>query len=338
LKKVPEKRLLVGLTTFILLLGFVPPSFADPGTGTLFGTDGNQVNLITVNTATGQGNVVGPMNTGPIPSLAVDPTTGIMFAGEGQGNPNLYTVNPNGSTNLVGDSGLGFAAIGGMDFDSTGVLYAAVNIAGDGGTGSDHLATINTGNGQATIIGPFGVCLGVGPIPVDGTGSCSIEGIEGIAFDNAGNLWGVHSTRGAAGPIGLYSININTGGANFVTPILDTNNNPASGGFVSIQFACDGTLFGGSATGLGANDGGFLATINPINGLFAFVGITSATGGPSLASLAYAESCPQVAGELLPLDSTALMIAGLTSMSVWMIPAVAGLAGAGVYLVKFRKH
>jgi len=46
----------------------------------------------------------------------------------------------------------------------------------------------------------------------------------------------------------------------------------------------------------------------------------------------------QVAGELLSLDTSALMIAGLTSMSVWMVPAVAGLAGVGVYLVKFRKH
>jgi len=45
-----------------------------------------------------------------------------------------------------------------------------------------------------------------------------------------------------------------------------------------------------------------------------------------------------VAGELLPLDSSALMIAGLTSMSVWMIPAVLGLAGAGVYLVKHRAN
>jgi len=43
-----------------------------------------------------------------------------------------------------------------------------------------------------------------------------------------------------------------------------------------------------------------------------------------------------VAGELLPLDNSALMIAGLTSMSVWMVPAVAGLAGVGVYLVKYR--
>jgi len=47
---------------------------------------------------------------------------------------------------------------------------------------------------------------------------------------------------------------------------------------------------------------------------------------------------PPVAGELLPLDSSALMIAGLTSMTVFMIPAVLGLAGAGVYLVKFRKQ
>jgi len=47
---------------------------------------------------------------------------------------------------------------------------------------------------------------------------------------------------------------------------------------------------------------------------------------------------PQVAGELLPLDSSALMIAGLTSMSVWMVPTVLGLAGVGVYLVKFRAN
>jgi len=45
-----------------------------------------------------------------------------------------------------------------------------------------------------------------------------------------------------------------------------------------------------------------------------------------------------VAGELLSVDSSALMIAGLTSMSLWMIPTVLGLAGAGIYLVKFRAN
>ena len=42
-----------------------------------------------------------------------------------------------------------------------------------------------------------------------------------------------------------------------------------------------------------------------------------------------------VAGELLALNSSALVIGGLGSM-IWMVPAVAGLIGAGVYLVKFR--
>ncbi len=46
----------------------------------------------------------------------------------------------------------------------------------------------------------------------------------------------------------------------------------------------------------------------------------------------------QVAGELLPLNTSALMIAGLSTSAVWMIPAVAGLAGVGVYLVKFRAN
>jgi len=50
------------------------------------------------------------------------------------------------------------------------------------------------------------------------------------------------------------------------------------------------------------------------------------------------EAIKNVAGELLSLDTSALVIAGLTSMTVWMVPAVAGLAGVGVYLVKFRKQ
>ena len=45
-----------------------------------------------------------------------------------------------------------------------------------------------------------------------------------------------------------------------------------------------------------------------------------------------------VAGELLSIDNSALVIAGLTSMSLWMIPTVLGLAGAGIYLVKFRAN
>ena len=47
---------------------------------------------------------------------------------------------------------------------------------------------------------------------------------------------------------------------------------------------------------------------------------------------------PAVAGELLPMNTSALMIAGLSSMSIWMVPTILGLAGAGIYFVKYRAH
>ncbi|MDH3677269.1 MAG: hypothetical protein OEQ12_03100 [Nitrosopumilus sp.] len=46
----------------------------------------------------------------------------------------------------------------------------------------------------------------------------------------------------------------------------------------------------------------------------------------------------QVAGKLLPLDSTTLLIGGISSVSVWMIPTVGSIAGAGIYLVKYRTN
>jgi hypothetical protein len=153
---------------------------------------------------------------------------------------------------------------------------------GDGGTGSDHLATIDKATGTATVIGPFGTCSG--PF------SCSIEGIEGIAFDRSGTLWGSLSARGAAGTPGLYRIDPATGGATFVAPILNSSGAPPSGGVVSLQFACDGSLYGGTATGITAPDGGRLVTIDPATGVFSFVGSVSATTGNSLGALAFQDS------------------------------------------------
>jgi len=43
-----------------------------------------------------------------------------------------------------------------------------------------------------------------------------------------------------------------------------------------------------------------------------------------------------VGGEFLSIDTTALFLGGIQSSAVWILPTVAGLAGAGYYLVKFR--
>ena len=216
------RRRFAGKLACITAAAFIFPggSSAAPGTGILLGTNANGGVLLDVNPGTGAAVPIGPMGVGVTPSLATDPLTGVDYVATGAGNPVLFTVNPvNAVTALVGNTGLGFAAVGGMDFDSAGNLYAAVNIAGDGGTGSDHLAILNINNGQATIIGPFGACQGVPPIPVGGSGSCTIEGIEGIAFDASGTLWGVHTARGAAGPPGLYTINPGSGAAAFFAPL-----------------------------------------------------------------------------------------------------------------------
>jgi len=45
-----------------------------------------------------------------------------------------------------------------------------------------------------------------------------------------------------------------------------------------------------------------------------------------------------VGGELLPIDNPVLMLAGLQSSAVWMLPVLAGIASTGFYLVKFRMN
>lgn len=279
-----KHRTLIMTIVSLSVLPVGSPASSAPGTGALFGTDAAGGNLISVDPGTGAGAVIGSMGAGVVPALAVDPTTGIMYAGQGGGAPNLYTVDPaTGSATFVGDSGLGNSAIGGMDFRSDGVLFAAVNIVGDGGTGSDHLATIDTSTGVATIVGPFGSCM---------VRACTIEGIEGIAFDLTGTLWGSLSARGAAGSQGLYAIDTSTGAATFLEPIVDAGGAAPSGGVVSLQFGCDGTLYGGTATAIGeAGDGGRLITIDPATGTFAFVGGVSATGFTSLGALAFLDPC-----------------------------------------------
>jgi len=47
---------------------------------------------------------------------------------------------------------------------------------------------------------------------------------------------------------------------------------------------------------------------------------------------------PVVGGELLPIDSTALMLAGLQTSAIWMLPVLAGAAGASAYYIKTRMN
>ena len=79
------------LVTVPLGLGL---TYADPGIGTLYGTEGGmEGKLYAIDPLTGAASII--TETGlPSPSLAVDPTTGILYGGAGNGIDNLYLLDP----------------------------------------------------------------------------------------------------------------------------------------------------------------------------------------------------------------------------------------------------
>jgi hypothetical protein len=137
--------------------------------------------------------------------------------------------------------------------------------------------------------------------------------MAGIAFDAAGNLWGSHRTV-AAGTPGLYRINVATGAATFVAPFLDASGGSPSGGVVSLQFACGGTLYGGTAF----PDGGDLITINPFTGAFSTIG-KAVQEDASLGALAFQASCPVPVIPTVSGTATILLALLFAASLAWMI-------------------
>ena len=272
-------RRLAVLAAVFSWAAFAKQAEAGPGQGVLYGTSGNPSSFGSVDPATGDITEIGPTNAGAVPSLAVN-SVGTIYAGGGAGNPTLYTINPaTGNATPVGPALIG-GSIGGMDFDDADVLYASLNVFGGGQTGSDTLVTINTSNGAATEIGSFGSCS---------AGSCSIDGIESLAFDKLGTLWAAKTARGAAGAPGLYTINTSNGQATFVRAlVVPATGLPPSGGLSSLQYGCDNVLYGGTARAMpGETDGGQLVTVDPTTGITAFVGGAAIPDGTSMASLGF---------------------------------------------------
>jgi hypothetical protein len=264
---------MTGLTFSSLTLD----TFATPGTSTLFGIDASNGNLITINPSTGipalVGNTFEPISSGSAgPSLAVDPNTGKMYASTFSNFGLLLLINPStGAPTVVGPLVNAINAPG-LDFRSDGTLFATANVGG-AGTGGSQLATINPNTGLVTIIGPL-----------------MVSNMGAIAFAPDGTLYGATENKGLS-PFGaLYTINTTTGVATFVTAIRDSNSDPHPGGFASIQFGCDGTLYYGGGSSFDANIAGDFGTININTGVFTQTFFQTATG--SLGGLAFADPCP----------------------------------------------
>jgi len=284
-----SKKLMLVRTWRLLAVAIVAvlagaPMHAGAADGALSATDGSG-HLLAVDRATGAATLVGTFTT-PLTALAIDPATGTLYGGR-RAASTVYRVDPlTAAATAVGDASPAATGISALDFDRLAVLYAAVDATGPAGSGADHLAIVDKKTGAMSIVGAFGAC---------GADACTLEGLDAIAFDAAGVLWGARGATPGTGAAGLYQIDRSTGAATFVAAFANADGGaPPTGGIVGLHFDCAGVLNGG--TGLaadGATDGGRLVTIEP-SGVVHLVGATPAAPGSSLQGLTASQPCGRV--------------------------------------------
>ncbi len=232
-------------------------SGAGVGSGTMVASTGNNgVSLITVDTATGAGTLIGPLNAfGPVTDL-VFRHDGVLFGTTGGGTKSVINIDAFGVESLVGTHVDG--SVTGLEFVGT-TLYGTF-IAKGGGSSPSQLVTVDQVTGALSMIG----ATGFGPI-------------GGLAFDSAtGILYG--ATSGTSNG-DLISIDLGTGAGTLI-------GSTGLGDVAALALGPGGVLYGG----LGGNSTapGSLITIDPATGAGTLVGFS---GYPVLSGLARSLEC-----------------------------------------------
>jgi hypothetical protein len=173
-----------------------------------------------------------------VAAIAAPAQAGTLYATTATGaDGELYTLNPAngalvqdiGPTNDV--TGANYSITGLAFHPTTGVLYGATGNANTAAQAT--LVSINPATALVTVIGAFNAG------PVNGSGSPSTMG--DIAFDAAGNLYGVATIGGP----NLYSINLGTGQATLIG--ANGASTSTTGGGLAISSG--GTFYGTPTSG-----------------------------------------------------------------------------------------
>jgi hypothetical protein len=141
---------LTGVGKAVGPIGFSITGLAVDPSGTLYGATagvegaGTTRQLLTINTKTGAGTVVGSLGANEIEDIAFN-AAGSLYGWNTLGDDLAFiTRKPSVTAPTVGDSGAGLTFGGGIAFDKRGVLFGLLN--GDDG----NLWTINPATGAAT--------------------------------------------------------------------------------------------------------------------------------------------------------------------------------------------
>ena len=187
----------------------------------------------------------------------------------------------------------------------------------------------------------------------DGSGN-TLSSVEGIATDSSGNVF-------VTGAISNNVFQITPGGT--ITQIIDSTGDGTntlddprniatdSSGNVFVvgkntnnafKIATPGTCStGGTACTItkimdATGDGGGNALSEPFDVATDSSGNVFVTGRDSNNAFKIAKDIP-IGGTLIPIDTTTLLLAGVQSISMWMIPVVVAGIGIGIFVIKRRK-
>jgi hypothetical protein len=236
----------------------------DPVTGTLYGTDDNTDNLITIDTATGAGTIVGHLGLSGffnVAGLAFDPGTGTLYGSNVSANQLVTIDTATGSATVVGP--LGFEQVAGLDFDSSSNTLYGTDIE------SETLITIDPATGAGTAVGSYSTSIFE-------TGSVVVfeDFLPPVTYCTAGTsasgcqaLIGASGTASATAPSGFSLLISGVEGQKDGLFFYGTNGRQANPWGNGTSYVCvvpprwRGGLLIGVGT-LGACDGGFDQDLN----------------------------------------------------------------------------
>ena len=221
---------------------------------------------------------------------------------------------------LDGSGNVFVAGIAESGFPTTG---GAFDTGFNGGIRDAFVSKLNNGLTSllaSTFIGGGGLD-GANAIALDGSGNVLVAGFAASGFPTTGGAF--QGTNG--GSIDVFVSKLDSG----LTSLLASTFIGGSGSDEANAIALDGSgnvfVAGRAQTGYPTTSGAFQET----NGGNSdpFVSHITKDLGASIA----------VGGTMIPIDTTALLLAGVQSISMWMIPVVAAGIGIGIFVIKRRK-
>jgi hypothetical protein len=307
------KLIIFGFLVLSLVPNFVIPAFAqetlyqvnspssdDPNLYVIDGNDGSTISSVEVTLA---GETVRGFR-----GLTASSTGELwaLLAIQGQDEALLVTIDPStGTATLIGDTGDKFTNLA---FDASGTLYTVSSPNTPINVPPHNLFTLDTSNGLPTQVcdlpfnSSFGTSLGFSPAVPNSL--FYTEGDSPAFFHELTNI--------TVDPCAFTNI-----------PLTDDG----IGDFNALAWSNENNAFF-----LGLGVGGDQLYLLPVDGDNSFIGELEFSIVTGLAVV----RDTVVGGISIPIDQSALLLAGMQSVSMWMIPVVVAGIGIGIFVIKRR--